>query len=228
MKNIYEPIHQCPLFKDIDEKRFFELIKTTNYRVEDVKKNHVIASEDDDCTSIGIVLEGAVEVKKIYPSGKSVTVAQLSSGNMFGEVILFSDKRKYPSTIQASTKAKVFFMTRESFVELSHEEPSVMTNLLNVLSRKILILNNQLKNLSYESIRQKIANFLIQQYGQQQSDYLTLPMSRQKMAEILGVPRPSLSRELIKMKDDGLLDFHKNTVKIMDLLALEDALYQEK
>lgn len=228
MKNIYEPIHQCPLFKDIDEKRFFELIKTTNYRVEDVKKNHVIASEDDDCTSIGIVLEGAVEVKKIYPSGKSVTVAQLSSGNMFGEVILFSDKRKYPSTIQASTKAKVFFMTRESFVELSHEEPSVMTNLLNVLSSKILILNNQLKNLSYESIRQKIANFLIQQYGQQQSDYLTLPMSRQKMAEILGVPRPSLSRELIKMKDDGLLDFHKNTVKIMDLLALEDALYQEK
>lgn len=228
MKNIYEPIHQCPLFKDIDEDRFFELIKTTNYRIEDVKKNHVIASEDDDCTSIGIVLEGAVEVKKIYPSGKSVTVAQLSSGNMFGEVILFSDKRKYPSTIQASTKAKVFFMTRESFVELSHEEPSVMTNLLNVLSRKILILNNQLKNLSYESIRQKIANFLIQQYGQQQSDYLTLPMSRQKMAEILGVPRPSLSRELIKMKDDGLLDFHKNTVKIMDLLALEDALYQEK
>jgi CRP-like cAMP-binding protein len=228
MKNIYEPIHQCPLFKDINEDRFFELIKTTNYRIEDVKKNHVIASEDDDCTSIGIVLEGAVEVKKIYPSGKSVTVAQLSSGNMFGEVILFSDKRKYPSTIQASTKAKVFFMTRESFVELSHEEPSVMTNLLNVLSRKILILNNQLKNLSYESIRQKIANFLIQQYGQQQSDYLTLPMSRQKMAEILGVPRPSLSRELIKMKDDGLLDFHKNTVKIMDLLALEDALYQEK
>lgn len=228
MKNIYEPIHQCPLFKDINEDRFFELIKTTNYRIEDVKKNHVIASEDDDCTSIGIVLEGAVEVKKIYPSGKSVTVAQLSSGNMFGEVILFSDKRKYPSTIQASTKAKVFFMSRESFVELSHEEPSVMTNLLNVLSRKILILNNQLKNLSYESIRQKIANFLIQQYGQQQSDYLTLPMSRQKMAEILGVPRPSLSRELIKMKDDGLLDFHKNTVKIMDLLALEDALYQEK
>lgn len=228
MKNIYEPIHECPLFKDIDEKRFFELIKTTNYRIEDVKKNHVIASEDDDCTSIGIVLEGTVEVKKIYPSGKSVTVAQLSSGNMFGEVILFSDKRKYPSTIQSSTKAKVFFMTRESFVELSHEEPSVMTNLLNVLSRKILILNNQLKNLSYESIRQKIANFLIQQYGRQQSDYLTLPMSRQKMAEILGVPRPSLSRELIKMKDDGLLDFHKNTVKIMDLLALEDALYQEK
>lgn len=228
MKNIYEPIHQCPLFKDIDEHRFYELIKASNYRIDHVKKNHVIASEDDDCTSIGIVLEGSVEVKKIYPSGKSVTVAQLSAGNMFGEVILFSDKRKYPSTIQASSKAKIFFMTKDSFVALSHIEPSVMTNLLNVLSRKILILNNQLKNLSYESIRQKIANFLIQQYKKQESDYLTLPMSRQKMAEILGVPRPSLSRELINMKDDGLLDFHKNTVKIINLLALEDALYQEK
>lgn len=228
MKNIYDHIKMCPLFKDLDEDRFNSLISTAHYRIEKVKKNHVIASEEDDCTSIGIILEGTVDVKKIYPSGKSITVAQLSQGNTFGEVILFSNKKKYPSTIVAGSKATVFFMTKESFSAICHIETSVMINLLNILSQKILVLNNQLKSLSYESIRQKVANYLMQQYKQQETEYIILNITRQKMAEILGVPRPSLSRELIHMKNDGIIDFHKDTVKILDLDLLENCLYQEK
>ncbi len=228
MKNLYEKIKTCPLFKDLSEQQFNTLIKDANYRIEEVKKNHVIASEDDDCTSIGIILDGTVEVKKFYPSGKSITVAHLGPSKIFGEVILFSDKKKYPSTVVAGSKATIFFMTKDSFSDICQIETSVMTNLLNILSKKILVLNNQLKNLSYESIRQKIANYLMQQYKQQQKDYIELTVTRQKMAEILGVPRPSLSRELSNMKDDNILDFHKNTVKIIDLMALEDCLYQDK
>jgi len=228
METLFFQVQHCPLFKDIKEERFTALMQTINYHVDNVKKNHIIAHEDDDCTSIGIILEGNIEVKKIYPSGKSITIAQLGQGKLFGEVILFSDKNKYPSTVMASTKAKILFMTKDSFSEICHQETSIMTNLLNILSKKILVLNNQLKSLSYESIRQKISNFLIQQYQKQNSPYLTLDVTRQKMAEILGVPRPSLSRELVNMKEDGLIDFHKNTVKILNLLALEEALYQDK
>lgn len=228
MKNLYDSIKLCPLFKGIDQEQFEDLMTKSNYKVDTVKKNHVIASEDDDCTSIGIVLEGHVEVKKIYPTGKSITIAQLGPGKTFGEVILFSDKKKYPSTIVAGRDAKVFFMTKESFSQICHIETSIMINLLNILSMKILVLNNQLKNFSYESIRQKISNYLMQQYKKQQSEYLTVNASRQQMAEILGVPRPSLSRELINMREDHIIDFHKNTFKILDLIALENALYQDK
>jgi CRP-like cAMP-binding protein len=228
MEKLYNQIQHCPLFKDIDEARFTELIHKINYRVQTVKKNQIIAHEDDDCISVGIILEGTIEVKKIYPSGKSITIAQLNQGKLFGEVILFSNKNKYPSTVMASSKAAILFMTKESFSDICHMETSIMTNLLSILSKKILVLNSQLKNLSYESIRQKIANYLLQQYKQQNTAYLTLDVTRQKMAEILGVPRPSLSRELINMKEDGIIDYHKNTVKILDLLALEAALFQDK
>jgi CRP-like cAMP-binding protein len=202
-------------------------MQTVNYKVDRVKKDHVIAHEDDDCTSIGIVLEGMVEVKKIYPSGKSITISQLGQGKLFGEVILFSNKNKYPATIVASDKSTILFMTKASFSEICHIETSIMVNLLSILSKKILVLNKQLKNLSYESIRQKISNYLIQEYQIQKTDYLTLTVSRQKMAETLGVPRPSLSRELANMKAENILDYHKNTFKIIDLIALENSLYQD-
>lgn len=225
MKEIYQNITHCPLFKEIDEARFTFLMQSIHYRVDKVEKDQVIAHEEDDCISIGIILEGKVEVKKIYPSGKSITISQLGQGKIFGEVILFFNKNKYPSTIMASEASTILFMTKDSFSKICHIESSIMVNLLNILSHKILMLNTQLKNLSYESIRQKIANYLMQAYKTQQTDYLILADTRQKMAEILGVPRPSLSRELVKMKEEKIIDFHKNTFKIMDIIALENCLY---
>ncbi|MBN2898566.1 MAG: Crp/Fnr family transcriptional regulator [Clostridia bacterium] len=227
MKTLYAQIKYCPLFKDVDENKFITLMESIHYSVRAVKKNAVIANEEDDCTSIGIVLEGVIEVKKIYPSGKSITISQLGQGKTFGEVILFSNKNQYPSTIVASVDARILFMTKASFSKICHMETSIMINLLNILSQKILMLNNQLKNLSYESIRQKIANYLMQEYKAHKTDYITLSISRQQMAELLGIPRPSLSRELIHMKDDQIIDYHKNTFKILNLIELENALYLE-
>ena len=86
------------------------------------------------------------------------------------------------------------------------------------------MLNQRLTNLSFDTLRKKIANILILEHNKQKSIYLTLPYSRKKMAEMLNIPRPSLSRELIKMKDDGLIDFYKKEIKIIDLKALEDTL----
>ena len=86
------------------------------------------------------------------------------------------------------------------------------------------MLNERLTNLSYDTVRKKITNILLLEYARQRSSNLTLPYSRKKMAELLNIPRPSLSRELIKMKEDGLIDFYKNKFKILDLQSLEDSL----
>ncbi len=63
------------------------------------------------------------------------------------------------------------------------------------------------------------------QYRKQNSLTLKLNMSRQTLAEIFGIPRPSLSRELINMKNDKLIDVEKNIIIIKDLEALEEILY---
>ena len=50
-----------------------------------------------------------------------------------------------------------------------------------------------------------------------------LAMNRNEMADFLNVARPSLSREMCRMRDEGIIDFHRSSVRIMDMEALKAA-----
>ena len=95
---------------------------------------------------------------------------------------------------------------------------------LNDLSNKIFVLNKSITNLTFSNVRQKICNFLISEYKLQNSENIKLKMTKEKIAEYLGITRPSLSRELINMKDMGLIDYSRSHIKILDLEEIEDIL----
>lgn len=214
----------CSLFKDIEENQIEEVLSTFDYKIKEYEKDQVINNEGDLCNKIGIVLDGIIELRKIYPLGKTVTIARLSTSDVYGEVILFSKMKEYPSTLIANTTTKTLLIEKDEVLKLLNKYPIILTNLLTVLSNKILILNKKLRNLSYENIRQKIADYILTEYKKQNSLYIELNISRKEMAEVLGVTRPSLSRELSSMKDDSIIDYHKNVVKINDLQSLEDCI----
>ncbi|HSQ33719.1 MAG TPA: helix-turn-helix domain-containing protein, partial [Peptostreptococcaceae bacterium] len=69
-------------------------------------------------------------------------------------------------------------------------------------------------------------NYILDQYKMQNNIFVDLSISKQRLSEYLGIPRPSLSRELMNMKNDGLIDYDRNIVKIIDLEGLENILTQ--
>jgi CRP-like cAMP-binding protein len=95
-----------------------------------------------------------------------------------------------------------------------------MENFLELLSNKLLILNKKVKMLSLESIRKKIENFLMEEYKKQGSNIIKVSLSRKEMAEHMGIQRPSLSRELIKMREAGIINFNREVIIIKDMAAL--------
>jgi len=88
---------------------------------------------------------------------------------------------------------------------------------MQILSMRILMLNKRLKTLSHKSIREKIIAFLLDEYDRSKNYQFNISLSRKEMADYLGIQRPSLSRELRKMREDGYIDFYLNTFKILDL-----------
>jgi CRP-like cAMP-binding protein len=222
---LIDVLHNCSLFKNLSNNEIESILRSIDYDVTSYSKEQIISTEGDECSKIGIVLTGTIEIRKIYPLGKSVTVARLNPSDIFGEVILFSNMKYYPSTLVPCSQVEVLYISKEQIINLMEHKPVIMNNLLNVLSSKILTLNKKLRNLSYENMRQKIADFLISEYKKQKNLYIELNISRKEMAETLGVTRPSLSRELSLMKDNGIIDYHKNTIKINNLQMLEDCLF---
>lgn len=224
MINHIKSLSQCVLFKKLEESEIENIMKSLVYTIKTYEKDEVIAIENDDCHSLGIILSGNIEIHKPFPSGKVVTINHFSAGNVFGEALVFSEKHLYPATIISSDNSEVMYIKRQDIVNMMANNPVVIHNFMGVLSNRILMLNNRLTNLSYDSLRKKIANILLLEYNRQKSSTITLPYSRKKMAELLNIPRPSLSRELVNMKEDDIIDFYKNKVKILDITKLEDSL----
>ena len=211
------------MFKKKSKEEILKLFDDINYNIKKYSKNDIIAIEGDRCNSIGLVLEGNVDIKRILGS-KVIHLSSFSKGDVFGEVIAFSDINIYPATVLASSICEVMFISKNDFIKFCTHNEEFLDLFLNTLTNKIYLLNNSITNLTFTSIRQKICNFLISQYKIQKSKNIKLNMTKEKLAESLGTTRPSLSRELINMKEIGLIDYDRNNIFILDLEEIENLL----
>lgn len=225
MNELSELLMQCKLFKGFDEKVLVDFINTSKYVKKVYKKNEIIAFEGANCISIGIILSGNVEMQRIYESGRVVVMERLFSGNIFGEVIIFSDYNTYPATIMAAKNTAIVYISKENVLLQCSKSGYFLNNFMGLLSDKILMLNRKIKNMSYQTIAQKLANYIIEEHKKQKSMKIRLNQTRKEIAEQMGIPRPSLSRELMKLRDKKIIIFDKNYVEVRDIEALESILF---
>lgn len=221
MEQNFSALHQCAIFKHFQPDELSLAVGSLDARVRSYVKGTSIAFEGENCSHIGILLEGDLELHNLYPSGRTVTVTHLSPGDTFGEAILFTPQHTYPVNITAISNCKIMFVQREALLEGLRSNPKMLENFLNLLSGKLFMLNRRVRILSMDSIRQKLCHYMIALYKQQHSKTLVIPVNRQKLSELLGVQRPSLSRELINMKEEGLIEYDKRTIQICDMDAIE-------
>lgn len=224
MRENINSLSRCVLFKSIEKDDILNILKSIPYTVSSYEKEELIAVEGSDCSSLGVILQGEIEIHKPFISGKIVTINNFKVGDIFGEALVFTDRHTYPATIVSSITSKIMYIKRQDMVKMMSLDSKIIDNFMGVLSNRILMLNDRITNLSYDTLRKKIINVLLLEYNRQKSSTLTLPYSRKKMAQLLNIPRPSLSRELVNMKEEGLIDFYKNKFKIIDLQGLEDSL----
>ena len=220
MNVLSDNLKRCILFKDIKYEDLSNFLNMSNYTIKKYPKGNVVVIEGSRCEELGILLEGLLEVQTLYPSGKLLTLAQLKPVETFGEAILFSKMNKFPATVGAIKDSKIMFIKKENLINCLTNCHKFMENFFELLSNKLLILNKKVKMLSLESIRKKIENFLMEEYKKQGSNIIKVSLSRKEMAEHMGIQRPSLSRELIKMRDAGIIDFNREVIIIKDMAAL--------
>lgn len=221
ISNYFNILKLSPLFSDFEDEALSNFFSESDYSIKEYGKEDIINIEDEICTNLSIVLNGKVEIQKIDISGKVLTVAQFQEGDNFGENLIFSDKNLYPMTVVSKSKSLILHIPKPSVVKLCQNNTVFLYEFLRTLSNRAVNLSSKLKEVTLKTIRQKICEFLFFKYKQSNSLKIKLEMSKKEWADKIGVQRPSLSRELIKMKEEGLIDFDKDTVTIIDVEAIE-------
>ena len=94
--------------------------------------------------------------------------------------------------------------------------------MLSCLAERIDLINNDAKYLKLKSMRGKISKLFYDKYLQQGTETIHLGFNRNEMAEYLNVSRPSMSREMINMKNDGIISYRKDEIVIHDIAKLKE------
>lgn len=221
-----ENILKNQLFKNISEKELGNIFKCVTFIKRTYHKGEVIAHEDDECLSLGLIILGSVEIKRIYSNGKSITIQRLEEGDVFGEALCFSSQGNYPATVEAVGKTTIFFIRKEEIINLCLKEPKVLENFITLLSDKVFKLNAKIKNISFKSLNHRVINYILESSKKQGNNKIKLKVSKESIAAALGMPRPSLSRELMKLRNENLINFGRDYIEIKDFNVLEEKLFQ--
>lgn len=226
MNNILDNIKKNTLFYNIKEDEIGMILSRLNYSIESFDKGEIIAQEDDKCNSIGLVLEGAVNIERIYPSGKAIVMKKMLPGDVFGEALIFSKTTTYPATVIAYSNCIIAYLNKVELLKLFSLDNRIFENFMMLLSDKILMLNNKIKSISLKTVKQKVVDYILEEYNLQKNLNISLKLSKEEIAELIGIPRPSLSRALMNLREENLIEFDRNKITIIDIERLENILFQ--
>ncbi|MFA9397303.1 MAG: Crp/Fnr family transcriptional regulator [Clostridiaceae bacterium] len=217
---------EIPLFDGIEEQDLKNMLLCINPRIANYKKDEYVVIAGDELNTLGIVLEGEVSIVKENIEGNRMIVTVLGEGDMFGEVAAFSSKKKWPANVVAQKDSKVMFIPPQKIVTqceracFSHR--TLIVNMLKIISDKAIILNKKVEYLAMKSLRGKISHFIFEEYKKNNKVNFKISLSRNELAEFLNVSRPSLSREMCNMRDEGIIDFDKSNIVIKNIQAIKN------
>jgi len=197
--------------------KLFENTRVDIDRIEvrDYPSGFTFAIESDVSKSIGIVLEGKILIKAYTLKGSNFTLNSIEQGQIFGDILIFSnDHNTFPGSLITQGKTKIALIPNKTFKKFLFNDNDLLKNFLRLLSDKSYSLNYKSRLLSQDSVRDKILFYLLHQKRIQKTNVIKLNMTKEELANQLFVQRPSLSRELGKMKKDKIIDYDRYTITI--------------
>lgn len=215
MRNYIKLIQETFLFNSFSAETINEYVKNRKFRIVEYAKNNTIHYEGELCENLEIILSGTVVIERIDKNGNILTVAEFSENDVLGGNLLFSKNPHYPMTVSAKTSTKILEMNEDDLFDLLSQYPTMLRSYLELICDNAYILGNKIKNYVQKTIRESILSYLNYECRKQGSNEIKLPTTKKELAEKIGAQRTSLSRELAKMRDDGLISFTRDTITLL-------------
>lgn len=219
----YSILVKSPLFNGISEEECRALFSKIHYQVRKFEKDAIVVQGGEEVTNLFVVLSGSVRGEMIDYSGKTVKIEDIEAPRLLAAAFLFGKENKFPVTVTANKKAELLAIPVVEFLKLLQMNTRLLRNYLNSISTRAQFLSQKLHFLSFKTIKEKVAHFLLQQAGDLYHSF-ELKNTQQQLAEMFGVTRPSLARVLGDMQNEGLIKIEKKTVTLLDKEELNSLL----
>jgi CRP/FNR family transcriptional regulator len=184
----------------------------------------LLFSEGEPCSGLHIIVRGRVRIFKTSASGREQVLAENVPGESIAEIPIF-DGGPYPASAVAVEDADLAFISRRDFNAYCLEHPEVALKVLSVVGARLRRLVGIIEELSFTTIRQRLISALIklaQNEGKTTARGIEfqLPSTHQELAHQLGTVRELISRNLMRLQAEGLLDVDARQIVVKDMKGL--------
>ena len=204
-----------PLFRGITPERLFADLEEISFHTRSYKKGEILAQQGAVCNRLVILTKGSVRGEMIDYSGRLIKVEDIAAPRAIAPLFLFGEENRYPVEVTANEPTEVIELPKSMVLSLFRKNEQFLENYMNLSANYARTLSDKLFFMSFKTIRQKLASYLLRLYKQQQQTHITLDRSQQELSDYFGVSRPSLARELAHMQEDGLLIADRKHITIL-------------
>ena len=214
MKDFLPVIRSSTLFSGISEEEVTAMLSCLNAEERSFPKEAFVLRAGDTAESIGLVLSGSVLVIQEDIWGNRNILSKAGPGQTFAAAFACAPGSVLNVSVVAETPVTALFLDVKRILTVcpsacAHHS-RIIRNLLGELAEKNLRFGEKLTHMGQRTTRSKLMSYLSAEAQRRGAVEFDIPFSRQQLADFLGVERSGLSLELGKMKQDGLLDFHKS------------------
>lgn len=206
------------LFAGIAAEDRKAMLGCIGYHIASFRKGEIIAFEQEHIRHVGVVLSGSVDTIKEDIWGNKTMLVRSCKDEVFAETFACGQDNLSVVTFMVSKDAKILFLPFDRVMhscsmacQFHHQ---LVENMVHIIANKNRDLMRKVEVVSKRTIREKLLAYLSIQAQAQNARYFEIPLGRVELAEYLCVDRSALTRELAKMKAEGIIDYHRNSFRM--------------
>ena len=199
----FDFLSKTVLFKGCTDEEIKHMLICLKNKIKKFDKDEYIYNVGEIVTDVCLILSGSVQIGNVDVVGNKSILGVVRQGDIFAE--------SYACIPNQPINVPALFVESNS----CGHGAKLIQNLLRVSSRKNINLSMRIFHSASKTIRGRLISYFSEQVSVQGTNNIKIPLDRQQLADYLGVERTALSKELGKMRDDGLLTFHKNEFHVV-------------
>ncbi len=223
--NFFRLIKKNCLFSGFNDEEINGLFDCMKGRIIMRSKGMLVAKEATVADEVCIILKGEVLMFVTKLNGKKKPIKMLKAGEMFGLHQFYLPSKKLGYNLVAATDVALLYLDTSTVITMCNKackcHQQLIYRVIEYLSNRIQELENNNNYMMIKGMRKKIAKLIYDKYLETRETVVYLGMDRNEMAKYLNVSRPSMSREMMRMRDEGMFDFWKDKITIKDIKSLE-------
>lgn len=219
-----EILKDCSLFYHMGEDLIEKALVCLGAFCRTIPKQGYLLDVGDVIREVGVIISGSANIVTETAGGGRTIIDKLLPGDVYGEAIVCSGISKSTNRIVAAEDCRVVKIGMENIIHANLTKCAIRSriveNLLRLSAGRCVALNRKMDILSHKSVRERVLYYLSDEMERCNRCEFSIRFSRNELAEYLQLDRSALSRELGRIRNDGIIDFDKARFRILEPEAL--------